>query len=317
MASRSAGRRSRSSIPGRFSLAIRHLTSASTARSTPTGAASMVASIASPGRPTPIMIYRRAWISNRGCSPNPMRRSSFIPRCLAQVMSPPNRHGDEHRPLPTDRRALADHPLADRASATDPPPIHHHDQVGPRPSRSRPAEARCGAWHRSRRGVCDVTRSGNRPDARTARAAAPQAVGGSQGAECCRYSLLRRDCARCSANHGPRARTYRRGSRRGRGAGGFYLPVRLPHEVAPLFRAWLDEHYPDRAAKVMATIRSLRGGRDNDPDFFSRMRGQGPWADLLRTRFEIASKKYGLRKARFRCERTSFRPPEGDQMRLL
>lgn len=57
--------------------------------------------------------------------------------------------------------------------------------------------------------------------------------------------------------------------------GGFYLPVRLPHEVAPLFRAWLDDHYPDRAAKVMATIRSLRGGRDNDPDFFSRMRGQG------------------------------------------
>ena len=57
--------------------------------------------------------------------------------------------------------------------------------------------------------------------------------------------------------------------------GGFYLPVRLPHEVAPLFRAWLDEHYPDRAAKVMATIRSLRGGRDNDPNFFSRMRGQG------------------------------------------
>src|SRR5256714_1824107 len=48
--------------------------------------------------------------------------------------------------------------------------------------------------------------------------------------------------------------------------GGFYLPVRLPHEAAPLFRAWLDEHYPDRAAKVTATIRSLRGGRDHDPD---------------------------------------------------
>ena len=70
--------------------------------------------------------------------------------------------------------------------------------------------------------------------------------------------------------------------------GGFYLPVRLPHEVAPLFRAWLDEHFPDRAAKVMATINSLRGGRDNDPNFFSRMRGKGPWADLLRTRFEKA-----------------------------
>ena len=81
--------------------------------------------------------------------------------------------------------------------------------------------------------------------------------------------------------------------------GGFYLPVRLPHEVAPLFRAWLDEHFPDRAGKVMATIASLRGGRDNDPNFFSRMRGQGPWADLIRTRFEIAAKKYGLRRAKF------------------
>ena len=70
-------------------------------------------------------------------------------------------------------------------------------------------------------------------------------------------------------------------------AGVFYLPVRLPHEVAPLFRAWLDEHFPDRAGKVMHIIRQMRGGKDNDPDFFSRMRGQGPWADLLKTRFEI------------------------------
>jgi DNA repair photolyase len=100
-------------------------------------------------------------------------------------------------------------------------------------------------------------------------------------------------------------------------AGGFYLPVRLPHEVAPLFRAWLDEHYPDRAAKVMATIRALRGGRDNDPKFFSRMRGQGPWADLLRTRFEIAVKRFGLRQAKFALRRDLFRPPEGAQMRLL
>ena len=100
-------------------------------------------------------------------------------------------------------------------------------------------------------------------------------------------------------------------------AGGFYLPVRLPHEVAPLFRAWLDEHYPDRAAKVMATIRAMRGGRDNDPHFFSRMRGRGPWADLLRTRFELAVKRFGLRQAKFALRRDLFRPPEGAQMRLL
>ena len=100
-------------------------------------------------------------------------------------------------------------------------------------------------------------------------------------------------------------------------AGGFYLPVRLPHEVAPLFRAWLAEHFPDRAAKVMATIASLRGGRDNDPNFFSRMTGKGPWADLIRTRFEIAAKKHGLGASKFGLRRDLFRPPEGAQMRLL
>jgi len=99
--------------------------------------------------------------------------------------------------------------------------------------------------------------------------------------------------------------------------GGFYLPVRLPLEVAPLFRAWLDEHFPDRASKVMATIRSLRGGRDNDPNFFSRMRGQGAWADLIATRFEIAKRKYGLPTAEFKLRTDLFRPPEGAQMRLI
>ena len=99
--------------------------------------------------------------------------------------------------------------------------------------------------------------------------------------------------------------------------GVFYLPVRLPHEVAPLFRAWLDEHFPDRAAKVMATINALRGGRDNDPNFFTRMRGQGPWADLLATRFEKAVRRYGVTPSKFPLRRDLFVPPEGAQMRLL
>lgn len=99
--------------------------------------------------------------------------------------------------------------------------------------------------------------------------------------------------------------------------GGFWLPVRLPHEVAPLFRAWLDEHYPDRAGKVMATINSIRGGRDNDPNFFTRMRGQGPWADLLRSRFEKAAKRHGLPQAKFPLRRDLFEAPQGDQLRLL
>jgi DNA repair photolyase len=102
-----------------------------------------------------------------------------------------------------------------------------------------------------------------------------------------------------------------------RARGVFYLPVRLPHEVAPLFRAWLDAHFHDRAAKVMATIRSLRGGRDNDPNFFSRMRGQGPWADLLRTRFEAAIRRHRMPQSKFPLRRDLFVPPEGAQMRLL
>ncbi len=99
--------------------------------------------------------------------------------------------------------------------------------------------------------------------------------------------------------------------------GGFFLPVRLPHEVAPLFRDWLNAHFPDRAGKVMSVIRSMRGGRDNDPNFFSRMRGQGAWAELLRTRFEIAAKKYGLARAKFPLRTDLFEPPSGDQLRLL
>ncbi len=99
--------------------------------------------------------------------------------------------------------------------------------------------------------------------------------------------------------------------------GAFFLPVRLPHEVAPLFRAWLDQHYPDRAAKVMATIQAMRGGRDNDPGFFTRMRGQGPWGELLRTRFELAMRRNGLGRAKFSLRCDLFEPPAGDQLRLL
>lgn len=99
--------------------------------------------------------------------------------------------------------------------------------------------------------------------------------------------------------------------------GCFFLPVRLPHEVAPLFRAWLDTHFPDRAAKVMATIRSIRGGRDNDPNFGTRMRGQGPWAELLRMRFRIAARRHGLDTPHIALRRDLFRPPAGAQGELF
>lgn len=96
-----------------------------------------------------------------------------------------------------------------------------------------------------------------------------------------------------------------------------FIPVRLPHEVAPLFRAWLDAHFPNRAGKVMSIIQSIRGGRDNDPDFFTRMRGQGAWADLLRTRFAIACRKHGLNRQTMTLRTDLFRPPRGPQGELF
>jgi DNA repair photolyase len=94
------------------------------------------------------------------------------------------------------------------------------------------------------------------------------------------------------------------------------IPVRLPHEVAPLFRAWLDTHYPDRAARVMQIIQSMRGGRDNDPRFGSRMRGEGAYAALIATRMEKARLRHGLNGTRVQLRHDLFEPP-GGQFRLL
>jgi DNA repair photolyase len=109
------------------------------------------------------------------------------------------------------------------------------------------------------------------------------------------------------------AEAWRAGARRAS-----YIMLRLPHEVAPLFREWLAAHYPDRAEKVMGIVQSLRGGRDNDPAFGSRMRGTGIWADLIRARFKRAARIYGLDQPHSPLALTHFTPPERDgQMRLL
>ncbi len=98
--------------------------------------------------------------------------------------------------------------------------------------------------------------------------------------------------------------------------GAFARPIRLPHEVAPLFRGWLDAHYPDRADRVMNLIRSMRGGRDNDPDFGTRMKGIGPYADLLHRRFALAKAKAGLDRARAPLRTDLFTVP-GTRQRAL
>ncbi len=73
-----------------------------------------------------------------------------------------------------------------------------------------------------------------------------------------------------------------------------YVLLRLPHEVAPLFRDWLQTHVPDSAAHVMSTIQQLRGGKDYDAAFGTRMRGTGVYADLLARRFALALKRGGF-----------------------
>ena len=88
-----------------------------------------------------------------------------------------------------------------------------------------------------------------------------------------------------------------------------WIMLRLPHEVAPLFREWLSVHYPDRTGKVMAIVRSIRGGRDNDPDFHTRMKPQGVWADLFRTRFRLAARRLGMNQSAQDLDTSQFRRP--------
>ncbi len=98
--------------------------------------------------------------------------------------------------------------------------------------------------------------------------------------------------------------------------GAFSMMVRLPLEVAPLFRDWLTAHYPERAGKVMALIRESRGGRDNVGEVFRRFRPEGAYAAMLRARFEAACRKHGLDRERLRLRTDLFEVPSA-QGRLL
>ena len=87
-----------------------------------------------------------------------------------------------------------------------------------------------------------------------------------------------------------------------------YVLLRLPHEVAGLFRQWLDRHFPEAAARVMSHVRDTRDGRDNDERFGHRLRGTGAYASLIEQRFAVTSRRLG-----FTPETTPrsdlFRPP--------
>ena len=90
-----------------------------------------------------------------------------------------------------------------------------------------------------------------------------------------------------------------------------YVLLRLPHELKEIWQEWLQLHYPDRAAHVMSLVRQMRGGRDYDSAFGSRMRGQGPFADLIAARFARAHRRLGYgRLPELDCGR--FVPPRPD-----
>ncbi|MCO5108364.1 MAG: PA0069 family radical SAM protein [Burkholderiaceae bacterium] len=97
----------------------------------------------------------------------------------------------------------------------------------------------------------------------------------------------------------------------------FYQVLRLPWELRELFVQWLGVHYPDRARRVLRRLAEMRGGegeaRLNDPRFFSRMTGQGAWAQLIRLRFDLAVRRHGLDRHRLELRTDLFRRPADER----
>ncbi|MES2148809.1 MAG: PA0069 family radical SAM protein [Pseudomonadota bacterium] len=101
-----------------------------------------------------------------------------------------------------------------------------------------------------------------------------------------------------------------------------YVVLRLPWEVSPLFHQWLQAHFPERAQRVMNRVREMRGGKDYDGDFRTRMSGEGVWADLIRQRFRKTVERLGMQRdsGRFaELDASRFCPPvkPGPQLDLF
>jgi DNA repair photolyase len=100
---------------------------------------------------------------------------------------------------------------------------------------------------------------------------------------------------------------------------GSYVLLRLPLEIKDLFTEWLEAHYPDRAERVMTLVRDCRGGRAYDSQWGKRMKGSGPFADMVARRFAMACRRSGLDKRSWEMDTTLFRKPaaDADQLALL
>lgn len=98
---------------------------------------------------------------------------------------------------------------------------------------------------------------------------------------------------------------------------GGYVPLRLPHAVKSLFENWLGQRYPEKKDKVLNRIRAIRGGKLNDPNFHSRMRGEGIFAEQMAELFRLACKKAGIHERSPRLSTEHFRRPENAQLNLF
>jgi len=110
----------------------------------------------------------------------------------------------------------------------------------------------------------------------------------------------------------------RAGARAGARAAG-YIVLRLPLEVAGLFRDWVEAEFPDRAARIMGRVREVHGGQEYDPHWGRRMTGQGKWAELLSQRFDLARRRHGLARdlPGLRCDLFAVPARVGDQLSLF
>ncbi|WP_427024038.1 PA0069 family radical SAM protein [Aureimonas ureilytica] len=95
-----------------------------------------------------------------------------------------------------------------------------------------------------------------------------------------------------------------------------YVLLRLPLEVAPLFKDWLLQHYPDRYRHVLSLLRSMRGGKDYDAEWGKRMSGRGPYAMQIKHRFEMAARRFDLNLERTKLRTDLFRAPKGAGVQL-
>lgn len=98
-----------------------------------------------------------------------------------------------------------------------------------------------------------------------------------------------------------------------------YVMLRLPLEIADLFREWLVAHFPDKARHVLSLIRQMHGGKDYDSTFGKRQRGEGPYAWTIGRRFEIAARRLSLEGRGMKLTTEHFRRPQpaGEQLRLF